>query len=93
MKFACLSDWHITYDNPVARRENFIETEKTKLEFIFSYCKENNLTLLSSGDIFDGPRSWRAFDLLSDILRRYSSVEVFRFTEYFNWCYYKMGRY
>jgi DNA repair exonuclease SbcCD nuclease subunit len=76
-KFALISDLHITWDTPVGRKDNFVGTQERKLDSVFSYCSKNMLPLLCAADVFDSPRSWRAYDMFLSILNRYPGVQFY----------------
>lgn len=46
-------DWHLQDKQPVARTDNFWETQWSKLDFLSELQKEHDCTVLHSGDLFD----------------------------------------
>lgn len=54
LKFIVLGDLHLRTTNPENRIDNILEAIKSKLEFVFNYAKEHNVTaILCPGDTFD----------------------------------------
>jgi len=46
-------DWHLQEKQPIARMDNFWETQWKKLNFISNLQKEYNCPVIHSGDLFD----------------------------------------
>ena len=72
-----LSDLHLSWDNPVARRDNVREVQFGKLSYVFDWAKSNGAMVLQAGDFFDRPRSWRLLAQVMDFLKQYPTVPVF----------------
>jgi len=47
------ADWHLQEKTPVARTDNFWETQWRKIDFISELQKEHDCPVLHSGDLFD----------------------------------------
>ena len=56
MRFCSISDLHLMARKPSCRKDDFIETQFRKLEFIFQTAKENGEILFIAGDVFDSPK-------------------------------------
>jgi len=52
-KLLLTSDWHIRYNNPICRIDNFFETQKKVLEQVSEIAKGNNAEIIIAGDIFN----------------------------------------
>ena len=76
MKFICISDIHLTADNPIARLDNLVETQFKKLEWVLNLAKKENATILQAGDIFNKPRSWMLLPMVIDLLKKYN-VDIY----------------
>lgn len=76
-KFALISDLHIQWETPQGRKDNFVATQLNKLQFVFEYCRQHKLPLVCAADVFDTPRSWRAYGLFLNLLLQYSDVGFF----------------
>lgn len=77
MKLILISDLHLLWDNPVARKDLLRETQFKKLDFIWSYAQENNAVVLQAGDFFNRPRSWYLLPEVINFLKSYPDVEVY----------------
>lgn len=71
MKFVLLSDLHLLWNTPVGRLDNVHETQVQKLEFILSWARDHQATVLQAGDFFDRPRSWYLLPEIIDLLKRF----------------------
>ena len=69
MKFVLLSDVHLLYDNPIARKDIARETQLEKLSYIFQYAHDNDCVVLQAGDLFDKPRSWRVLSSIISVIK------------------------
>ena len=61
MRYICAADLHIRPNKPLCRtetREEWIETQFTKLNFILDLCKKHDATLLIAGDICHRATDW-----------------------------------
>lgn len=76
MKFVCLSDIHLTAENPVARLDDLVEAQFKKLEWVLNFAKKENAAILQAGDIFDKPRSWMLLPIVIDLLKKYN-VDIY----------------
>jgi DNA repair exonuclease SbcCD nuclease subunit len=72
MRFLCLSDIHLLWDNPVARMDDVKITQFEKLDFVFQYAKKTESTILTAGDFFDKPRSWSLLPEVINFLKKYN---------------------
>ncbi|MHC4574388.1 MAG: metallophosphoesterase [Planctomycetota bacterium] len=52
MNLIFTSDWHVRYDQPINRKDNFLELQKEALIEIASIAKKNKATIIVGGDIF-----------------------------------------
>lgn len=77
MKLLLLSDVHLSISNPESRLDDMLETQWTKLRFIFDYAWENNCTILQAGDLSTTPRSWVLLSKLTKFLKSYKGVPVY----------------
>ncbi len=71
MKFVLLSDVHLLYDNPIARKDIARETQLEKILFVLKYASSIKAVILQAGDMFDKPRSWRVLSSIIPILTDY----------------------
>lgn len=72
-----LSDWHIRETIPQCRVDNFWKTQETKVNFILSLAKENNIPILCAGDFGHLPK-WSCKLLEWFILKiNKSNVKIF----------------
>jgi DNA repair exonuclease SbcCD nuclease subunit len=70
------SDWHLSAKKPKFRRDNFLECQYEKVEFILRLCQEKGAALLNAGDIFDTARQPRHFvNRYLELFRKYHSVK------------------
>lgn len=52
--FIAFGDFHLTEKKPICRKEDdFIRTQRSKLELIVKYAKATNSTLICAGDFYD----------------------------------------
>ena len=73
MKLVLLSDVHLSWDNPIARKDNLFETQFKKLNFVFDWATDNNANILQAGDLFHRPRSWYLLPVMIDFLKNHSA--------------------
>lgn len=71
MKFVCLSDMHLSSENPESRLDNLVEIQFEKLEWVLQLAKKENAVILQAGDFFHKPRSWHLLPLVIDLLKKY----------------------
>lgn len=71
MKFVCLSDIHLSSDNPEARLDNLVDTQMKKFEFVLKFAKDHDADILQAGDVFHRPRSWMLLPMVIDLLKKY----------------------
>ena len=71
MKFVCLSDIHLVWENPIGRLDNLIESQFEKLKFVFQFAKKEGAVILQAGDIFDKPRSWGLLPRTIEFLKQF----------------------
>ena len=71
MKFLLLSDIHATSKQPIARKDNIMETFFEKFTFILEYAKKNHCIILQAGDFFDKERDWYLLFNLMKLLNKY----------------------
>jgi len=71
MKFILLSDLHLLWQNPEARLDNLVESQFSKLEFVWSYAKEIGATILQAGDWHNTPRGYGLLSKEIDLLNKY----------------------
>lgn len=76
MKFICLSDLHLSSENPTARLDDLVEVQFAKLEFVLNLAKKENAAILQSGDISHKPRSWMLLPTIIDLLKKYG-VDIY----------------
>jgi len=74
MKFVLLSDMHLTWDRPVARLDDIVQTGLRKFKFVLDFAVQNEAHILQAGDMFDTPRSWRMLDQVIRLLQSSSPV-------------------
>ena len=79
MKLLSMGDAHITDDRPVNRTDNYWETVKRKLRFIFKLAENRGCKfILSPGDLTDTPNlSYAEFTELVQLVRHELSVHMF----------------
>jgi len=71
MKIALISDIHLLWQNPVARLDNLVEAQFSKLSYVLDWCRNNDVILLQAGDFNDRPRSWAGLPQIITFLKRY----------------------
>ena len=71
MNFVCLSDIHLSSENPEARLDDLVEVQFGKFEFALRYAKEHGAPILHAGDLCHKPRSWFVLPQLIDLLKKY----------------------
>lgn len=71
-----LSDIHLSWLNPVARKDDLTRTQWEKLAFIFDMAKKEEAIILIAGDLTEGPRSWKLLPKLLDFFYKYKYVRV-----------------
>jgi len=74
MKIINLSDLHLLITNPVSRKDNLVEVQFKKLDFVINFALKHNAILNMPGDIFDTPRSWYLAPKIAELL---SNVDVY----------------
>ncbi len=71
MKLILLSDIHLSWENPVARKDNLYKVQFEKLGFVFDWAEKINATILSAADFFHRPRSWYLLpEVIAFLLKR-----------------------
>ena len=73
MKFLCISDMHLSSENPGARLDNLVEVQFSKLKFVLKLAQEEGAVILQAGDMFHKPRSWMLLPSVIDLLRKYNT--------------------
>jgi len=68
------ADLHIRSDVPMCRTDDYLETQFSKLEFIFQICKNNECPLLVAGDI--GNKSQWPNWLLEKVIALVNKYEI-----------------
>ena len=77
MKIALMSDLHLLSKKPDRRKDNILETQWGKLEFIFNYCKQNEIYyFFQAGDMFDKPRDWNVLDRFIELKKKYRNLSI-----------------
>lgn len=71
MKFILLSDMHLVATNPVSRKDNLVETQMSKLEFVLKTARKEDAWIFQAGDFFNTPRSWTLLPDIIDLLKIY----------------------
>jgi len=71
MKLVLLSDLHLLWQNPVARLDNLVEVQFSKLLYPLDWCRNNDAILLQAGDFNDRPRSWAGLPQIITFLKGY----------------------
>lgn len=51
--FIFTADWHLTDSQPICRTDDYIETQKGKIQFIQELQEEHDIPVLFAGDLFD----------------------------------------
>jgi hypothetical protein len=77
MKAICISDVHLSPENPEARLDNLVDVQFDKFKFVFDTAKKENAIVLQAGDLCHKPRSWMLLPLLIDFLKRYPEVKMY----------------
>lgn len=73
MLIVCLSDVHLSWEVPEARKDDYFATGLRKFEYVLKWCKDNDVRLLlQAGDLTDKPRSWYVLPSLLKILKQYN---------------------
>lgn len=73
MKFVLLSDPHLLLDKPKSRMDDAVQAAWDKFAWVYNFAYEEEATVLISGDLTDGPRSWQ---VLPDITNFYGMVSA-----------------
>jgi len=76
MKFVSLSDIHLVTANPVARKDNILDTQNLKLEYAFEFAADTGSSILQAGDFPDSPRSWHLLPMLIRMIQKHG-VQIF----------------
>lgn len=75
MKILLSSDWHLRWNNPENRIDDFAKTQLNKVEQILQIAaKEDCHYILQAGDITDSPRP--SFELVSEYVRLFKKYNV-----------------
>jgi len=67
-------DWHLREDTPPCRTDNFLDTQKRKLQFIHELVSEHDAEIIHTGDLFHKPKpspfmlSWAIENIPRDML-------------------------
>lgn len=77
MKFVCLSDVHLSSENPVGRLDNIVETQFRKLEYVFEFANSKGADILQAGDLFTKPRSWLLLPMIIELFKKYPEMKFF----------------
>ena len=71
MKYIFTSDWHIRTDKPVCRTDDFMETQKKVVGFIYDLAEKEDATVIIGGDIFHKARPERAQEIEMFLLKMF----------------------
>jgi len=55
MKWIYTADWHIRFNKPRVRTDNYSETQFNKIKWICELANKENASIIVAGDIFDKP--------------------------------------
>lgn len=73
-KYIVLSDLHIVSNNPICRKDNLVDVQWGKLEWVFNWAAENNCNILMPGDIHAHSNSYYVLNNLISILKKYKDI-------------------
>ncbi|MFA5355260.1 MAG: metallophosphoesterase [Candidatus Paceibacterota bacterium] len=76
MKFILVSDVHLLRQNPVARKDNLVENQFKKFEFILQQARIQKADILCAADFCDIPRSWVLLPRIISLLKDYEDVRL-----------------
>jgi len=93
MKIFCISDFHLMGVNPKSRKDNILEVQMNKLEFIFQKVKKEKGILISAGDFFHTPRNWFLLPVIIELLRKYQVDFYAVFGQHDTYMYSEITRY
>ena len=93
MKLLLLSDLHLLWKNPVARKDNLPDIQFEKLEFVLDYAQEKDCIILQAGDMFDRPRSYHLLSQVMDIIGSYEVPIYCVYGQHDTYLYSKETRY
>lgn len=71
MKLILLSDIHATSKQPIGRSDNYIMTCMSKLDYVYSFAKNQSAVVLQTGDFVDRTRDWLMVALLMEMMKRH----------------------
>lgn len=75
MKLILLSDPHLLFEKPKARTDDAVLVAWKKLSWVYATASEERATVLISGDLTDGPRSWQLIPLLTNFYQAVSEYD------------------
>lgn len=77
MNIVSFSDGHLLWDKPRGRKDNIVEAQFQKLDFIFDYAERTKSILIVAGDLSNRPRNWYLLPELIYLRRKYPDVAFF----------------
>lgn len=76
MKFCALSDIHLIVKNPVCRKDNLVDLQWSKLEFVFKYAIDKGAYVLIAGDVNSIPNNYSLINKLMLMVKKYYDMGV-----------------
>jgi DNA repair protein SbcD/Mre11 len=77
MNLLFISDVHIRGTNPVSRIDNFQNVQIRTLEFIAEIAKENNTSIVCTGDFFDSAKEENMQEWLNSVYDIFKGVDFY----------------
>jgi len=68
-----ISDMHLSTDRPFSRSDDFEETQKKKLEYVFQRAQQEDAVIIQAGDLCDRPRNWVLCHWLASFLESWQT--------------------
>jgi len=70
MKYACISDLHLTWGKPIGRLDEVKETGIQKFAYLLKWCRDNDAELLIAGDLTHSSHGWYLYlAIMKEILK------------------------
>lgn len=77
MKLLCLSDCHLSSNNPIGRKDDVLETSLRKMNYVLECAKKEKAVIIQAADFLDSSRSWILHSRLIDLFEKYKEIEIF----------------
>jgi len=77
MKLVLLSDVHASSQQPIARKDKYLQSCMSKLHYVYKFAKKRKAHVLQTGDLFDRTRDWLLLTFMMDLFKKYKGVKTY----------------